>query len=64
MAWFFGITSPKYAFEINEFHRLQALQNEIMEKEDLEMGSWRERENNLINHTEMPISKNGTPTKL
>lgn len=50
LASFFGITSPKYQFEINEFYRLQALENEITRKHDLEMGGWNNRNaNNLIN---------------
>ncbi|XP_029041751.1 protein FAM177A1 [Osmia bicornis bicornis] len=50
LANFFGITSPKYEFEINEFHRLQALENEMLHKQDLEMGGWNaQNQNNLIN---------------
>ncbi|XP_043249639.1 protein FAM177A1 isoform X2 [Colletes gigas] len=49
LANFFGITSPKYQFEINEFYRLQALENEMTHKQDLEMGGWNEQnKNNLI----------------
>ncbi|XP_018059094.1 PREDICTED: protein FAM177A1-like [Atta colombica] len=50
LANFFGITAPKYQFEINEFYRLQALEKEISHKQDLEMGGWNEQNrNNLIN---------------
>ncbi|XP_003700711.1 protein FAM177A1 [Megachile rotundata] len=50
LADFFGITSPKYEFEINEFYRLQALENEKKHKQDLEMGGWNpQNQNNLIN---------------
>lgn len=50
LADFFGITSPKYEFEINEFYRLQALENEKRHKQDLEMGGWNvQNQNNLIN---------------
>ncbi|XP_015432257.1 PREDICTED: protein FAM177A1 [Dufourea novaeangliae] len=50
LASFFGITAPKYQFEINEFYRLQALENDIQRKQDLEMGGWNEQnKNNLIN---------------
>ncbi|XP_077265832.1 uncharacterized protein LOC143899404 isoform X2 [Temnothorax americanus] len=49
LANFFGITAPKYQFEINEFYRLQALERELFHKQDLEMGGWNERKrNNLI----------------
>lgn len=50
LANFFGITSPKYEFEINEFYRLQAHENEMLHKQDLEMGGWNaQNQNNLIN---------------
>ncbi|XP_078050565.1 protein FAM177A1 isoform X2 [Augochlora pura] len=49
LASFFGITSPKYEFEINEFYRLQALERETKHKQDLEMGGWNEHnKNNLV----------------
>lgn len=49
LADFFGITAPKYQFEINEFYRLQALEKEMLRKQDLEMGGWNEKKrNNLI----------------
>ncbi|KAF7395365.1 hypothetical protein HZH68_009415 [Vespula germanica] len=55
LANFFGITTPKYQFEIDEFHRLQALENEIIHKNDLEMGGWNnQNRNNLVNITNPP----------
>ncbi|CAD1473393.1 unnamed protein product, partial [Heterotrigona itama] len=48
LAGFFGITAPKYQFEINEFYRLQALENEILRKQDLEMGGWNEHNKNNL----------------
>lgn len=49
LANFFGITAPKYQFEINEFYRLQALERETFNKQDLEMNGWNEKKrNNLI----------------
>ncbi|XP_076643281.1 protein FAM177A1 [Halictus rubicundus] len=52
LASFFGITSPKYEFEINEFYRLQALERESQHKIDLEMGGWNEHnKNNLATGT-------------
>ncbi|KYN45201.1 hypothetical protein ALC56_00451, partial [Trachymyrmex septentrionalis] len=54
LANFFGITAPKYQFEINEFYRLQALEKEMIHKQDLEMGGWNEQNrNNLINSNTM-----------
>ncbi|XP_029155366.1 protein FAM177A1-like [Nylanderia fulva] len=51
LANFFGITAPKYQFEINEFYRLQALEREMCNKQDLEMGGWNEKKrNNLISN--------------
>ncbi|EFN60269.1 Uncharacterized protein C14orf24 [Camponotus floridanus] len=50
LANFFGITAPKYQFEINEFYRLQALERETFNKQDLEMNGWNEKKrDNLIN---------------
>ncbi|XP_011171424.3 protein FAM177A1 [Solenopsis invicta] len=54
LANFFGITAPKYQFEINEFYRLQALEREMAYKQDLEMGGWNEQKrNNLISSDAM-----------
>ncbi|CAK9815941.1 Protein FAM177A1 [Anthophora quadrimaculata] len=50
LASFFGITAPKYQFEINEFYRLQALENEMQHKQDLEMAGWTEHKNNFVNN--------------
>lgn len=49
LADFFGITAPKYQFELDEFNRLKTLENEMQHKQDLEMGGWNEQNrNNLI----------------
>ena len=57
LASFFGITAPKYQFEINEFYRLKALENEIQHKQDLEMGGWNEQtQNNLIHNNNVQLS--------
>ncbi|XP_017756100.1 PREDICTED: protein FAM177A1 [Eufriesea mexicana] len=51
LANLFGITAPKYQFEIDEFYRLQNLENEISHKQDLEMGGWNEHnKNNLVDN--------------
>ncbi|TGZ32007.1 Uncharacterized protein DBV15_03806 [Temnothorax longispinosus] len=58
LANFFGITAPKYQFEINEFYRLQALERELFHKQDLEMGGWNERKrNNLISSDDMSTNE-------
>jgi hypothetical protein len=50
LANFFGITAPKYQFEINEFYRLQALEKEIF-SQDVEMGGWKKQKwDNFINN--------------
>lgn len=52
LANFFGITTPKYQFEIDEFNRLQTLENEMINKNDLEMGGWNDQnKNNLVDAT-------------
>jgi hypothetical protein len=42
LAWFFGITSPKYYYELQEFRREQEREEERKEKEDIEIRGWRE----------------------
>eukprot|EP00095_Tigriopus_kingsejongensis_P006995 maker-scaffold430_size173499-snap-gene-0.42 protein:Tk06995 transcript:maker-scaffold430_size173499-snap-gene-0.42-mRNA-1 annotation:"protein fam177a1" len=39
LAWFFGITSPKYYYEIEEFKRAEA--DEKKEREEAELHGWR-----------------------
>ncbi|XP_046625003.1 protein FAM177A1-like [Neodiprion virginianus] len=52
LANFFGITSPKFQFEINEYYRMKAEEAEAQRKEDLEMGGWTENNrNNLVNNS-------------
>jgi len=36
----FGITSPKYEFEIEHYKRLQAEEEELRKRQDMEMGGW------------------------
>ncbi|PSN35238.1 Protein FAM177A1 [Blattella germanica] len=40
LASFFGITTPKYQYEIDEYNRMMAEEEEQRQKEDLEMGGW------------------------
>ncbi|KAJ9589651.1 hypothetical protein L9F63_017140 [Diploptera punctata] len=40
LASFFGITTPKYQYEIDEFNRMMEEEEERKRKEDLEMGGW------------------------
>ncbi|XP_043476621.1 protein FAM177A1-like [Leptopilina heterotoma] len=53
LAEFFGITTPKYQFEIDEYYRVRAAEEDMLRREDLEMGGWTERnKNNLIEKNE------------
>ncbi|XP_033209526.1 protein FAM177A1-like isoform X2 [Belonocnema kinseyi] len=53
LAEFFGITTPKYQFEIDEYYRIKAAEEDMLRKEDLEMGGWTEsNKNNLISKNE------------
>ncbi|XP_014257340.1 uncharacterized protein LOC106671061 isoform X2 [Cimex lectularius] len=47
LASFFGITSPKYEYEIEHFKRMQAEENE-KKKDDLELGGWIQQDTNVI----------------
>lgn len=40
LASFFGITTPKYRFEINEFYRMKKAEEEAQKEKDLELGGW------------------------
>lgn len=40
LASFFGITTPKYQYEIEEYHRIVAEEKEMQRKMDMEMGGW------------------------
>ncbi|XP_043285095.1 protein FAM177A1 [Venturia canescens] len=49
LADFLGITSPKYQFEIDEYHRMHAAEAERAHRQDVEMGGWSENhQNNVI----------------
>ena len=52
LAWFFGITSPKYYWELEEFKRMNAEEEERKKKEAEETFGWAEKgeENQVINH--------------
>lgn len=57
LAEFFGITTPKYQFEIDEYYRVRAAEEDMLRREDLEMGGWTERnKNNLIKKEEVKFS--------
>ena len=57
LAWFLGITSPKYYYEIQEWQRQQAAEERRRQKEDVETRGWREERPG-----EQPIQLD--PTKL
>merc|ERR1719225_186548 len=43
LAWFFGITSPKYYWELEEFKRMEAEEEERKKKEAEETFGWAEK---------------------
>ncbi|XP_069671518.1 protein FAM177A1 isoform X2 [Periplaneta americana] len=49
LASFFGITTPKYQYEIDEYDRIMAEEEERQQKEELELGGW----------TDVPIGSEG-----
>jgi len=40
LAWFFGITSPKYYYELEEFKKMQEDEATRKEKQETEMHGW------------------------
>uniref|UniRef100_A0A1B6GHP3 Protein FAM177A1 n=1 Tax=Cuerna arida TaxID=1464854 RepID=A0A1B6GHP3_9HEMI len=40
LATFFGITTPKYQFEIDHFNQMVAEEEALKKEQDLEMGGW------------------------
>ena len=44
LAWFFGITSPKYYWELEEFKKMEAEEEERKKKEAENNFGWTERE--------------------
>ncbi|KAK6624892.1 hypothetical protein RUM44_011756 [Polyplax serrata] len=48
LASFFGITTPKYQFEINEYLRIKKAEEEDAQN-GIEMGSWTNRSSNSTN---------------
>ncbi|XP_067011815.1 protein FAM177A1 [Anabrus simplex] len=51
LANFFGITSPKYQYEIDEYKRMMAQEEAAKEEEDIEMKGWREENCEETVHT-------------
>ena len=43
LAWFFGITSPKYYWELEEFKKMSAEEEELKKKEAEENFGWTEK---------------------
>lgn len=65
LAWFFGITSPKYYYELEEYRRDLEADEERAKKEDIESRGWRETSSageQNTNGVEKPIELD--PTKL
>ncbi|XP_063977320.1 protein FAM177A1-like [Diachasmimorpha longicaudata] len=57
LADFFGITSPKYQFEINEYNRLQRILTAEREKEQLQMAGWTEQQGEDLIKTSQPVTR-------
>ncbi|XP_059096670.1 protein FAM177A1-like [Tigriopus californicus] len=51
LAWIFGITSPKYYYEIEEFKRIEEEEKERMARQDAEMQGWQPPKPTLENNT-------------
>ena len=65
LAWFFGITSPKYYYELEEYKRELEAEEKRAKKEDIESRGWRETSSageQNTNAIENPIELD--PTKL
>ncbi|XP_066585059.1 protein FAM177A1 [Prorops nasuta] len=58
LASFFGITTPKYEFEINEYYRQKEIEEEAAYREDLELGGWLNRNTNNVIETVEPRTDN------
>lgn len=61
LADFFGITSPKYQYEIDEYNRIMAEEEERKKRQDLEMGGW-SGESTAEGITEHPVTNSITPS--
>ncbi|CAG2057081.1 unnamed protein product [Timema podura] len=48
LANFFGITTPKYQYEIDEYHRMLAEEEERQRQLDLEMGGWTDKSSQQV----------------
>ncbi|XP_015124361.1 protein FAM177A1 [Diachasma alloeum] len=57
LADFFGITSPKYQFAINEYHRQQRILIAESEKEQLQMGGWTVQQGHDLINISQPATK-------
>ena len=57
LAFFFGITSPKYSYEINRYNRM--MKEEAARKAaEAEFGGWNNNSHTPINTTKGPTSTN------
>jgi len=64
LAWFFGITSPKYYYELEEYRREQEAEEEQAKKEDIEIRGWRETSSAATSATAKDPPIELDPTKL
>ena len=55
IAWWAGITSPKYYYEIEEFKRIKEREEERAKREDAEARGWRQQPENAPAKTGQPV---------
>ena len=63
LAWWLGITSPKYYYEIQEAKRMKREEEERLARQDAEMAGWekKQEQEEVVNSQEMATvtAKNG-----
>lgn len=63
LAAFFGITTPKYEYEIDFYKSMKAEEEERKKQQDLEMGGWvEEKQDKVTSSSVNPIDKNNIIT--
>ena len=48
LAWWLGITSPKYYYEIQEAKRMKKEEEERLARQDAEMAGWEKKEQEKV----------------
>ena len=60
LAWWLGITSPKYYYEIQEAKRMKREEEERLSRQDAEMAGWEKKqqeEGEVVSSQEMATAK-------